>query len=136
MDAVFRYIYLFTFSDGSKKSFDLRLDPTDLRLVMKRPENLPLWAMLSYEKCEICPLDSQQHTYCPIAANLAVVVEEFRNFLSHERVNVTVLSEDRAYGKDTTVQGGLSPMHHDHQRLPGHGATQTHGAVPSALCFA
>jgi hypothetical protein len=110
MDDFFRFIYIYKFTDGSSKHFDLRLDQANLRLQARRPADLPLWALLSYEKCEHCPLNEQEHAYCPIAANLASVVEEFRNFLSHERVSVTVVCEERAYGKETTVQGGLSPM--------------------------
>ena len=110
MDDAFRYIYLFKFADGTSKHFDLNLDTANLHLQGKRPDDLPLWAMLSYEKCEHCPLNEDEHTYCPIAANLAGVVEEFKNFLSHERVSVTVVCAERAYGKETTVQGGLSPM--------------------------
>lgn len=110
MDDTLRYIYIYKFPDGTTKEFDLKLDPVDLRLLAKRPDDLPLWALLPYEKCELCPLDEHQHTYCPIAANLSGVVEEFRNFLSHERVTVSVLCQERIYGKETTVQGGLSPM--------------------------
>jgi len=110
MDNVLRYIYIYKFSDGRSKHFDVRLDQASLHLQDKRPESLPLWAMLPFEKCEVCPLNEADHTYCPIAANLAGVVEEFRNFLSHEKVNVTVVCEERIYGKDTTVQGGLSPL--------------------------
>ena len=110
MDNSIRFIYIYQFADGRSKHFDLHLDGSDLRLMASQPPDLPLWAMLSYEKCEHCPLDEQQFTYCPIAANLAGIVEEFRNFLSHERVSVTVVCEERAYGKETTVQGGLSPL--------------------------
>ena len=110
MDDVLRFIYIFKFADGTSKHFDLRLDTANLHLQGKRPHDLPLWALLPYEKCEHCPLNEQEHTYCPIAANLAGVVEEFKNFLSHERASVTVVCEERAYGKETTVQGGLSPM--------------------------
>lgn len=110
MDDVFRYIYIFKFADGRSKHFDLRLDKETLLLQGRRPESLPIWAMLPYEKCEICPLNEQEHTYCPVSANMAGVVEEFRDFLSHEKVSVTVVCEERIYGKDTTVQGGLSPL--------------------------
>ncbi len=110
MDEFIRFIYTYKFEDGRTKTFDLRLGQTDLRLRTGRPGNLPLWALLSYEKCEICPLDDKHHTYCPVAANLSGIVDEFRDLLSHEKVTVTVACEERFYGKDTTVQGGLSPL--------------------------
>ncbi len=110
MDDVIRFIYSYKFEDGRNKVFDLRLNQSDLLLQAKRPEDLPLWTLLSYEKCEICPLDEKEHAYCPIAANLSGIVSEFANLLSHEKVTVTVACEERFYGKDTTVQGGLSPL--------------------------
>jgi hypothetical protein len=110
MDSEIRFVYIYKFKDGSTKHFDLRLDSANLHLIGKRPEDLPLWAMLPFNKCSICPLSEKEHVYCPISANFAGIVEEFKNFLSHERVSVTVVSEERFYGKETTVQGGLSPL--------------------------
>ncbi len=110
MEESIRFIYSFKFTDGSIKNFDIRLDQASLHLIAKRPADLPLWALLPYEKCEICPLNEKDHAYCPIAANLAGIVEEFKNLLSHEKVSVTVACEERFYGKETTVQGGLSPL--------------------------
>jgi hypothetical protein len=110
MDNEIRFVYIYKFRDGSTKHFDIRLDASTLLLIAKRPENLPLWALLPFNKCAICPLSERDNIYCPIAANLAGIVEEFKNFLSHERVSVTVACEERFYGKETTVQGGLSPL--------------------------
>jgi hypothetical protein len=110
MDDQIRIVYIYKFKDGSTKHFDLRLDSSNLHLIGKRPENLPLWAMLPFNKCTLCPLSEKDHVYCPISANFAGIVEEFKNFLSHERVSVTVATEERFFGKETTVQGGLSPL--------------------------
>jgi hypothetical protein len=110
MEDQIRYVFIYKFKDGTTKHFDLRLDPTTLLLKAKRPASLPLWALLSFNKCSICPLSESDHAYCPISANFAGIVEEFKNFLSHERVSVTVACEERFYGKETTIQGGLSPL--------------------------
>ena len=110
MDNEFRFVYIYKFNDGTTKHFDLRLSAANLLLTTKKQENLPLWALLPFNKCAICPLSEKDHIYCPICANLAGIVEQFKNFLSHERVSVTVACEERFYGKETTVQGGLSPL--------------------------
>ncbi len=110
MDDVIRFIYIYKFADGTSKSFDIRLRQTDLLLIANRPADIPLWAALPFNKCGHCPLKDEEHTYCPVAANLSGIVEEFKNFLSHEKVSVTVVCEERIYGKETTVQGGLSPL--------------------------
>ncbi|NTW59917.1 MAG: hypothetical protein HGB21_00350 [Nitrospirae bacterium] len=110
MDNEFRFVYIYQFKNGTTKHFDLRLNAANLLLTTKKQENLPLWALLPFHKCAICPLSEKDHIYCPICANLAGIVEQFKNFLSHERVSVTVVCEERFYGKETTVQGGLSPL--------------------------
>ena len=110
MDEVIRFLYTYRFQDGTSKEFDLRLDASNLRLVTLRQPNQPLWALLSYNKCAICPLSEEEHTCCPIAENLATLVDEFKNFLSYERVHVTVTTAERTFSKETTVQGGLSPI--------------------------
>ena len=110
MEDQIRFVYVYKFNDGSTKQFDLRLDAATLLLKAERPADLPLWALLPFNKCAICPLSERDHLYCPVSANLAGIVEQFKNFLSHERVSVTVACEERFYGKETTVQGGLSPL--------------------------
>jgi len=110
MDNEFRFVYSYKFSNGTTKHFDLRLNAGNLLLTTKKQENLPLWALLPFSKCAICPLSERDHVYCPICVNLAGIVEQFKNFPSHERVSVTVACEERFYGKETTVQGGLSPL--------------------------
>jgi hypothetical protein len=110
MDNEFRFVYIYKFKDGTTKHFDLRLSAANLLLITKKQEDLPLWALLPFNKCAICPLSEKDHIYCPICVNLAGIVEQFKNFLSHERVSVTVACEERFYGKETTVQGGLSPL--------------------------
>jgi hypothetical protein len=110
MEDQIRFVYIYKFKDGTTKHFDLRLDSANLHLITRRAANLPLWALLPFNKCSICPLSEKDHVYCPISANFAGIVEEFKNFLSHERVSVTVACEERFYGKETTIQGGLSPL--------------------------
>jgi len=110
MDDQIRFVYTYKFKDGSAKHFDLHLDAANLLLITEKQEDLPLWALLPFNKCAICPLSEKDHVYCPICANLAGIVEQFKNFLSHEKVSVTVACDERFYGKETTVQGGLSPL--------------------------
>lgn len=104
------YTYTYTFKDGTSKAFTATLDQADLRLVSTAPEAKPLWALLNFNKCRICPLKEAETAYCPVAVNLAGIVEEFKNFLSHDRALVTVQAEERTYSKETTIQAGLSPL--------------------------
>ena len=102
--------YSFTFASGARKSFPLHLDKATLELRVQQQRTPPLWALLNQNKCEICPLDEQHHSYCPVAVGLAGVVEEFKDFISHEKARVAVMVEERIYAKDATVQQGLTPL--------------------------
>ena len=77
---------------------------------MEQPEDLPDWAILTHNQCSLCPLDEDIHSYCPVAAHLAGVVEKFSKFVSHDKVAVACMVEERTYSKNTTVQMGLSPL--------------------------
>jgi hypothetical protein len=106
----FKIIYAYRFEDGSTIKFDLSLDPETLALTMPREQRLPEWTLLGNNQCRICPLDEQHHPHCPVAAYLAGVVEKFRTFVSHDKVSVACVVEERTYSKNTTVQMGLSPL--------------------------
>ena len=102
--------FTFSFANGSRKIFPIVLDKSDLSLRAKKSADLPLWVILNYHQCENCPLDAALHQYCPVAVNIAGIVEEFKDFVSHEKARVTVAVEERIYAKDTTVQQGLTPL--------------------------
>ncbi len=102
--------FTFSFANGTRKVFPIVLDKTDLSLRAKKAADLPLWVILNYHQCENCPLDASRNEYCPVAVNIAGIVEEFKDFVSHEKARVTVAVEERIYAKDTTVQQGLTPL--------------------------
>lgn len=103
-------IYAYRFEDGVTIKFDLLLDKASLALTVERRRDLPEWTLLGYEKCRICPLDARLHPRCPVAANLCGIVDKFNKFVSHDKVNVACIVEERTYTKSTTVQMGLSPL--------------------------
>ena len=105
-----RIDYTYRFQNGSVKSFPLELDAGTLGLVLKKNPDPPLWALLSHKKCENCPIEERTHLYCPIARNFAHIAEQFKDMISHEKVQVTVTTDERVYVKDTTIQQGLSPL--------------------------
>jgi hypothetical protein len=110
MENIMIITYAYIFRNGSKKTFPLALDKADLSLLSETPTNPPLWTLLNFCKCGNCPLEESKHACCPVALNLAGVVEEFKDFVSHEQAQVTVTVEERTYSKDATVQQGLTPL--------------------------
>jgi hypothetical protein len=106
----FKMVYAYKFADGPIIKFELLLDEGTLAFIPGERPRLPDWALLSYHRCVICPLDERKHKHCPIAANFSGISEKFTKFTSHDRVSVVVIVEERTYQKDTTVQMGLSPL--------------------------
>lgn len=101
-------IYSFLFKDGSKKDFKINLDRETLGIV-PREDHLcpPVWTRLERNRCSLCPIDERTHVYCPIARNLSGISKEFGDRYAHDAVTVTVLTEERTYSKETTIQEGL-----------------------------
>jgi len=60
--------YCFTLKDGSQEIYDLQLDAKNLELQGNMPENPPLWTSLDYHQCPHCPLTTETHPQCPVAA--------------------------------------------------------------------
>ena len=104
-----QYRYTFRFADGSEKRFEVSLDPATLALIPPADPFRPEWTKLGYHQCEQCPLN-EQAAHCPVAVNLAGLVECFKDTLSHEDIAVTVETAQRTYSKRTSLQQGLSSI--------------------------
>lgn len=106
-DIFFRYT--FQLGDGRQKKFELNLDPETLELVAKPSGEPPEWTEIGYFPCDDCPLIGTV-SHCPVAVNLASIVSEFRDTVSHEPATVIVETAERTYSNSTTVQKGLSSI--------------------------
>lgn len=100
------YRYAFAFTDGTMKTFDIALDPDTLAIQNPTPSH-PDWARLAYASCENCPLDRIQTEYCPIAVNIAGLVDSFKDVISYQEADIVVTTEDRTVFKRTAAQNGL-----------------------------
>jgi hypothetical protein len=102
--------YCYTFQSGATHKFTIALDRATLAMQVDKRPDAPPWALLNNKKCEICPLDEKDHPWCPVALNVTDVVEQFKDMISYENVDVVVAIEDRTYSKATTLQLGLSSL--------------------------
>jgi len=102
--------YRFTFEDGSREVFNLRIDPRKIELISEKPEDLPIWTALGFHQCPNCPLSNKTHSDCLIAVSLVSIVEGFEGLISYNKVHVDVESEGRLVSQDTTVQRGVSAL--------------------------
>lgn len=108
-NAPITFHYRFDFEGGPTKSFDIRLDRTTLELLDTPTGDPPEWTRLDVHRCANCPLTGKV-THCPVAVNVAHVVEDFRDTVSYDRATVTVAAEERTYQKLTSAQRGLSSI--------------------------
>lgn len=104
-----RYVYRFEFDNGLVKEFEVVLDAETLGFLSNKETPKPEWTKLKYSPCEHCPL-AEGTEYCPVAVNLANLVETFKDFTSIENAIVTVQSAERNYSKRAALQKGLSSL--------------------------
>ena len=103
------YNYKFIFQDGNEREFNIELDSVTLNLTQTQNKARPEWTKLGCYKCPNCTLNDQ-YAFCPIAINIADIIDYFRNFVSHEQVEVIVTAQERKYIKRVTLQHGVSSL--------------------------
>lgn len=106
----FTVYYNFKLPDGSEESFLLRLDPDTLEIRGNIPAVTPEWTRLDFHQCPNCPLNVEEHPDCPLALRLVNLVQRFDGLLSHERVDMEVVTEERTVTQKTTAQKGISSL--------------------------
>ncbi|NVO00330.1 MAG: hypothetical protein HXX17_13495 [Geobacteraceae bacterium] len=102
--------YSYRFENKQQITFPVHLHKDTLSLVQQSVHTPPFWAELEFSRCTVCSLDKDTASHCPVAVNLAPVVEAFRDFWSYETVEVTATTPDRTYSKTVTIQEGLSAL--------------------------
>ncbi len=102
--------YCFTFEDHTRKVFTIKLHAESLNVMPPGNLEKPEWARLGNCRCQHCQLDEDAVQYCPIAVNISDVVDYFKAYTSYDKVEVLVITEDRLYGKKTTVQKALGSL--------------------------
>lgn len=102
--------YIFKTSEEDSVEFFIRLDDIDLSFVREEESTPPEWARLSNSKCPNCPLNADEHPYCPIAVNMEEPLMKFSGKTSHEQVELEVNAPERTYKVTTHLQKGLGSM--------------------------
>jgi hypothetical protein len=106
----FLITYEFVFRSGKKYVYPLRLNKRTISLISEWKGPLPAWTRLEHFQCAVCPLTKEKDPYCPIAANIAGLVNDFREIHSTENVRINVYTSERTYMKVAPVQKGLSSI--------------------------
>lgn len=107
---VITFKYSFVFDKDRRMEFTVRLDEQTLRALPEENRRHPEWTRLEKFRCPNCPLDDSEHKFCPVAANIADLIERFKEWLSYEEVDLSIETEERDYLKRTTLQEALSSL--------------------------
>lgn len=102
--------YNFKLPDDTKEEYILNIDGNSLELILDDIETKPDWARLEYCQCSNCTLDVKDHPYCPIMIKLVGIVRGFDRILSHEKVVLKVVTEERYVAQKTSAQRALSSL--------------------------
>ncbi len=107
----YRIIYDFRFSDGKSHRFEILLD-AKIRCVNPAGSLTPTlaWTRLDFEQCRCCPLDPTEVRFCPVAVNIAEIVEAFKDKASSESCSIRCEVQERIYLKKTTLMEGISSL--------------------------
>lgn len=109
-EKILQFKYTFQFNHSKTIEFNIALDARTLRYLPEKEIPGSDWARLDNEQCANCPLNKDEHPYCPIALNLADILETFADVYSYEKVNVTVANSARVYAAKTSIQQALGSM--------------------------
>ena len=103
------YTYSFIFPDGTEKLFPIELDSNTCYL---NPVPLPgpFWTRLTVQQCQHCQLTENSHLHCPVAINIAELINEFHDIISYSDCTVICRSQARTVSKNTCIQDGLSSI--------------------------
>lgn len=108
MDTI-NFTYQFDFKSGRQEEFHIDLDSETLSPIQSEATELPEWTRLEFKQCVGCPL-SLETLYCPLAKQLAPLVDSIKDIVSIEEARVTVIQDERVISRDTTAQEGISSI--------------------------
>ncbi len=102
--------YRFCFADGRYEQVDIALDKVTLSPLAAEPQDLPEWTRLDFHQCPNCPLSLAESSHCPLAAQLTRLIPVWKNVLSHEEVDIEVVTAERMVTRHTTAQRTISSL--------------------------
>jgi len=105
-----KFIYKFSFREQTSVSFEVKINAQTLLIENDTSQINKEWAKLKNFKCPNCPLNELEHEFCPLAKNLAGVLEFFNALPSYKEANVYVETNERVTYKETTVQIGVGSL--------------------------
>jgi hypothetical protein len=103
-------VYRISNGEGQERKYTIRLDRTSARLLNPMPANPPDWTRLDVCQCENCPLDVARDPHCPLAMQLAQVVEDWSAAFSFQDVEYRVTTDERQFSGTTEAKRILGSL--------------------------
>lgn len=100
--------YRITLDD--EHAFNYKIELERDRLSAAQQTELHAWTRLEHQKCSNCPLNQEQYSHCPAAADLQTVVEDFRGLPAFKKAWVHVRTGEREYSKMVNLEEGLRSL--------------------------
>ena len=110
MDQALVVSYRFIFSNKREELIEVKIDKQTMESPPDDSVSLPEWSKLDFHQCPNCPLKTEQHTYCPLAARLVRLMSTCQNVLSFDEVKMEVTTPERMVTKSTTAQRAVSSL--------------------------
>jgi len=102
-------VYRFHLPSGTEE-IRLAFDPDSFLLQTLPQTPPPAWAMLDFHKCVHCPLSAAESPACPFAFALSGLNENFGHLVSHEEVDIEVITPARHITARRPLQSGVASM--------------------------
>lgn len=94
--------YELIYSDG--KRFEHSVTLSSDNLLHEAPSGKPPeWARLEYHQCDICPLSTKSHDYCPLAVRIAPLCD-IPDTNTQDKVTVNVYKESVTFSNKVSIQ--------------------------------
>ena len=104
------YEYHITGKSGDLTRIPLYLDKNAGTIHIPADFRAPRWARLGHQQCSHCPLDPAVTRDCPVARNVAYVFSLASWGNSFEDIHLEVLTPQRTYAMDTSLQRALGAL--------------------------
>jgi len=99
--------YKFSFKNGDVKNISINIDSKQLTMIREETDLAPEWARLDYKQCDCCLLTIDQHPYCPIALNIEIIIDDFKDMKSTEECSVICTTPYNQIHTDAYVSDAL-----------------------------
>lgn len=108
--AELHFQYRFRFADGRQEVVGVDIDKAALTLRADAADALPEWTRLGFHQCPNCPLTEREQPHCPLAVQLTRLIPVWKDALSHDEVDVEVVTAERTVTQHATVQRTISSL--------------------------